>query len=50
MGKWQEAKEDYPFMASEHEHAQSKFTCIAQEESVNISSNIVLVVSIVSGK
>jgi hypothetical protein len=50
MRRWQEVKEDYPFMASEREHAQSEFTCIAQEESVNILSDIVLIVSIVSGK
>jgi hypothetical protein len=49
MRKWQEVKKDNPFMASEREHAQSKFTCIAQEESVNILSDIVLIVSIVSG-
>jgi hypothetical protein len=29
MRRWQEVKEDDPFMASECEHAQSKFTCIA---------------------
>jgi hypothetical protein len=46
MRKWQEVQEDYPFMASEREHAQSKFSCIAQEESVEIS----VVTSIVSGK
>ncbi len=34
MRKWQEVKEDYPFMASRCEHAQSKLTCIAQEESM----------------
>jgi hypothetical protein len=36
MRRWQEVKEDYPFMASEREHAQSKFTWIAQEEGVKI--------------
>ncbi len=34
MRRWQEVKEDYPFMALEREHAQSEFTCIAQEDSV----------------
>ncbi len=34
MRRWQEVKEDYPFMASERGHAQSEFTCIAQEESM----------------
>jgi hypothetical protein len=34
MRRWQEVKEDYPFMASRREHAQSEFTCIAQEESI----------------
>jgi hypothetical protein len=29
MRRWQEVKEDNPFMASEREHAQSEFTCIA---------------------
>jgi hypothetical protein len=51
MRRWQEVKEDYPFMASEREHAQSEFTCIAsRRKCVNIFSDIVLIVSIVSGK
>jgi hypothetical protein len=37
MRRWQEVKEDYPFMASEREHAQSEFTCIAsRRKCVNI--------------
>jgi hypothetical protein len=49
--RWQEVKEDYPFMASEREHAQSEFTCIAsRRKCVNILSDIVLIVFIVSGK
>jgi hypothetical protein len=53
MRKWQEVKEDYPFMASRCEHAQSKFTCIAQEETCECVGDIafvVLIVFIVSGK
>jgi hypothetical protein len=51
MRRWQEVKEDYPFMASEREHAQSEFTCIAsRRKCVNIFSDIVLIVFIVSGK
>jgi hypothetical protein len=52
MRRWQEVKEDYPFMASEHEHAQSEFTCIAsRRKCVNMYlSDIVLIVFIVSGK
>jgi hypothetical protein len=34
MRRWQEVKEDDPFMASRCEHAQSEFTCIIQEESM----------------
>ncbi len=34
MWRWQEVKKDNPFVASECELAQSKFTCTAQEESV----------------
>jgi hypothetical protein len=50
MRKWQEVKEDYPFMASERKHAQSEFTCIAsRRKCVNIS-DVVLIVFIVSGK
>jgi hypothetical protein len=48
MRRCQEVKEDYPFMASEREHAQSEFTCIAQEDKYN--GDILLIVSIVSGK
>jgi hypothetical protein len=51
MRRWQEVKEDYPFMASERKHAQSEFTCIAsRRKCVNILSDIVLIVFIVSGK
>jgi hypothetical protein len=51
MRRWQEVKEDYPFMASEREHAQSEFMCIAsRRKCVNIFSDIVLIVFIVSGK
>jgi hypothetical protein len=51
MRRWQEVKEDYPFMASEREHAQSKFTCIAsRRKCVNIISDIVHIVFIVPGK
>jgi hypothetical protein len=51
MRRWQEVKEDYPFMASEREHAQSEFTCIAsRRKCVNILNDIVLIVFIVSGK
>jgi hypothetical protein len=51
MRRWQEVKEDYPFMASRREHAQSEFTCIAsRRKCVNILSDIVLIVFIVSGK
>jgi hypothetical protein len=51
MRRRQEVKEDYPFMASECEHAQSEFTCIAsRRKCVNILSDIVLIVFIVSGK
>jgi hypothetical protein len=32
MRRWQEVEEDYPFMASRREHAQSEFTCIAKEK------------------
>jgi hypothetical protein len=41
MRKWQEVKEDYPFMASRCEHAQSKLTCIAQEETCEYVGDIV---------
>jgi hypothetical protein len=37
MRKWQEVKEDYPFMASRCEHAQSKFTCIAKKKVCNVN-------------
>jgi hypothetical protein len=51
MKRWQEGKEDYPFMASEREHAQSEFACIvSRRKCVNILSDIVLIVFIVSGK
>jgi hypothetical protein len=53
MRKQQEVKEDYPFMASRCEHAQSKLTCIAQEETCESVGDIVfvvLIVFIVSGK
>jgi hypothetical protein len=50
MRRWQEVKEDYPFMASRCEHAQSEFTCIAQEEVCKHIGDIVLIVFIVSGK
>jgi hypothetical protein len=51
MRRWQEVKEDYPFMASEREPAQSEFTCIAsRRKCVSILSDIVLIVFIVSGK
>ncbi len=53
MRRRQEVKEDYPFMASRCEHAQSKLTCIAQEETCECVSDIVfvvLIVFIVSGK
>ena len=44
MRRWQEVKEDYPFMASEREHAQSELTCIAEKKKcVNIPNNIVLI-------
>jgi hypothetical protein len=43
MRKWQEVKEDYPFMASRCEHAQSKLMCIAQEETCEHVGNIVFV-------
>jgi hypothetical protein len=32
MRRW---KEDDPFMASEHEHAQSELTCIAYKKKVS---------------
>jgi hypothetical protein len=51
MRRWQEVKEDYPFMASEREHAQSEFMCIASRRKwVNVLSDTVLIVFIVSGK
>jgi hypothetical protein len=51
MRRWQEDKEDYPFMASKSEHAQSELTCIASgRKCVNIFSDIVYIVFIVSGK
>jgi hypothetical protein len=53
MRKWQEVKEDYPFMASGCERAQSKLMCIAQEETCECVGDIVfvvLIVIIVSGK
>jgi hypothetical protein len=51
MRRWQEVEEDYPFRASEHEHAHSEFTCIAsRRKCVNILSDTVLIVFIVSGK
>jgi hypothetical protein len=51
MRRWQEDKEDYPFMASESEHAQSELTCKASgRKCVNILSDIVYIVFIVSGK
>ncbi len=37
MRKRQEVKEDYPFMASRCEHAQSKLMCIAKKKRVNMS-------------
>ncbi len=43
MRKRQEIKEDYPFMASRCEHAQSKLTCIAQEETCEYVGDIVFV-------
>jgi hypothetical protein len=43
MRKWQEVKEDYPFMASRCEQAQSKLTCIAQEETCECVGDIILV-------
>jgi hypothetical protein len=51
MRRWKEVKEEYPFMASERELAQSKFTCIAsRRKCANIPSDIVFIVFIVSGK
>ncbi len=54
MRKWQETKEDYPFMASRCEHAQSKLACTIQEEACEYIGDIVfvyiLIVFIVSGK
>jgi hypothetical protein len=53
MRKRQEVKEDYPFIASRCELAQSKLTCIAQEETCECNGDIVfvvLIVIIVSGK
>jgi hypothetical protein len=43
MRRWQEVKEGYPFMASRCEHAQSKLTCIAQEETCECVGDIVFV-------
>ncbi len=43
MRRWQEVKEDYPFMASRCEHAQSKLTCIAREEMCEYVGDIVFV-------
>jgi hypothetical protein len=34
MRRWKEDKEDYPFMASEREHAQSELMCIAFKKKV----------------
>jgi hypothetical protein len=43
--KMRRRKEDNPFMASEHEHAQCELACIAKKKKcVNIPSNIVLIV------
>jgi hypothetical protein len=42
MRRRQDVKEDYPFMASRCEHAQSKLTCIAQEETSECVGDIVL--------
>jgi hypothetical protein len=50
MRRWQEVKEDYPFMASRWEHAQSKFTCIAKKKVCERVGDIVFIVIIVSGK
>jgi hypothetical protein len=41
MWRWQEVKEDDPFMASERELAQSKFMCTTQEESVKCVNMLV---------
>ncbi len=49
----QEAKDDEPCMASWCQHAQSKLTCIAQEETSECIGEgvfVVLIVFIVSGK
>jgi hypothetical protein len=51
MRRRQKVKEDYPFMASGCEHAQSEFTCIVQEESgCKCIGDIVFIVFIFSGK
>jgi hypothetical protein len=50
MRRWQEVKEDYPFMASRCQHAQSEFTSIVQEEVCKCVGDIVFIVFIVSGK
>jgi hypothetical protein len=53
MRRRQEVKEDDPFMGSRCQHAQSKLTCIAQEETSECVGDIVfvvLIVFIVSGK
>jgi hypothetical protein len=51
MRRLQEDKEDYPFMASECQHAESELTCIAsRRKCVNTLSDIVFIVFIVSGK
>jgi hypothetical protein len=41
MWRWQEVKEEDPYMASGCELAQSKFTCTAQEESVKVCNILV---------
>jgi hypothetical protein len=51
MRRWQEDEEDYPFIASKSEHAQSELMCIASgRKCANILSDIVYIVFIVSGK
>jgi hypothetical protein len=50
MRKWQEVKEDDPFKASEREHAQSEFTCIASRRKCKYLGDTVLILSIVPGK
>ncbi len=42
MRKLQEVKEDYPFMASRCEHAQSKFTCIAKKKVCDVNVLVTL--------